>query len=317
MHVSEEDRLSRFWRNLSSFGRYSILIALFSTLLVVNVSALTATRQARDREAFAQNLEVLYVPGTPQLRLMFLGYDQLAADVVWLRVLSYFDRHFRGDREYEWLEYFLDQIITLDPAFHAIYHWAGTNVLYGRRFTNENVELSNRFYRLALEREPDDYEAAYRLGMNYYVEMRSEDLDEQRAFKETGLTYLERAANTPGSSQRLRHLVASISRKLGKEQLALQYLLDLYVQTDDVEKRENLGQRIAKMRAEMSMGAFEQEASRFRSNWKTHFGYVSPAFYVVLGEPEGLQVADLDWRAIAKRPPSLNSEESVDSGALE
>ena len=89
-----------------------------------------------------------------------------------------------------WLEYFLNQIVELDPDFTKVYHWAGANVLYGRRFTNENVHRSNRYYELALKRNPDDFEAAYRLGLNHYVELKSDDAEEAQKNREMGLAYL-------------------------------------------------------------------------------------------------------------------------------
>ncbi len=218
----ERRRLNDALKNLSGPARVILVLAALSTLIILNLSSRTQARQLRDNAVFAMQGEVLYVPDRRQLRLMTLGYDQTAADLVWVRTLEYFASHFKGDRRYPWLEHFLEQIISLDPDFTKVYHWAGANVLYGRRFTNENVERSNHFYALALKRDPDDFEAAYRLGLNYYVELKSDDSEQRRKWREQGLSYLERAANTPGAPTRVRNLVASISSRLGNKKIAIQ-----------------------------------------------------------------------------------------------
>ncbi len=242
--------------------------------------------------------EVVYVPDRRQLRLMTLGYDQTAADIVWIRTLEYFASHFKGDRKYPWLEHFLDQIISLDPDFSKVYHWAGANVLYGRRFTNENVLRSNRFYELALKNSPDDFEAAYRLGLNFYVELRSDDVEQTKRWREKGLYYLERAANTPGAPGRTRKLVAAISNKLGKRQLALQYLVDLYVQTTDTQKKEDIKARIDHLKKEMGRSGIAEQAMAYENSRSQTFPYVPSSMYALLGEPKRIRVGDVDWREL-------------------
>ena len=253
--------------------------------------------------------EVLYVPDRRQLRLMTLGYDQTAADLVWVRTLEYFASHFKGDRRYPWLEHFLEQIISLDPDFTKVYHWAGANVLYGRRFTNENVERSNHFYALALKRDPDDFEAAYRLGLNYYVELKSDDSEQRRKWREQGLSYLDRAANTPWAPTRVRNLVASISSRLGKKQIALQYLVDLYVQTSDPIQRDKLKLRIEAIQKEIGRSAGPEDAVRFEADRKKHFAYLSPALFSILGEPHRQRIGDKGWRDLVKTQQTSHNDE--------
>ena len=278
--------------------KVALLLASLMCALSVNVFAVTQTRELRDREAFAATAEVLYVPDMRQLRLLSLGYRQTAADFIWVRLLNYFDAHFRGDRQYRWLEHFIEQIVALDPHFTKIYHWAGTNVLYGRRFTNENVLRSNRFYEMALKQDPNDYEAAYRLGLNFYVEMKSQDPAELRGFKEQGLEYLERAANTPGAPGRVANLVAAISSKLGKEQLALQYLVDVFLQTEDPATKEDLRKKIDRLRRDMSGGSMTSVALAFDDARKAHFPYASPGLYTLMGEPKGIAQRDVPWSTL-------------------
>ena len=293
----------------SRLSRWSTRVAVSGAILtaiLINQSSLLAVRQMKDNAAFAAQGEVIYVPQIRQMKLMTLGYDQAAADLVWIRTLEYFARHFKGDRKYPWLEYFLNQIVELDPDFTKVYHWAGANVLYGRRFTNENVHRSNRYYELALKRNPDDFEAAYRLGLNHYVELKSDDAEEAQKNREMGLAYLERAASTPGAPERVRSLVASISSRLGKHELSLQYLVDLYLQTEDVEQRQSLLNRINALKKSLANSNLADEAFRFQAAWQESFPYLSATLYAILGEPSRDRVRDRSWRSLTSELESNN-----------
>jgi hypothetical protein len=242
-----------------------------------------------------EGAEVVFVPDKRLSRIMGLGYDQAAADLLWLRTLSYFSKRFVHSRKYSWLEHFVHQIIDLDPYFRKVYHWAGASVLYGRRFTNENVLLSNRIYERAMAQFPDDYEPAYRIGLNYYVEMKSPDKAELRRYREQGLAYLERAANSPHAPELIRNFVASISSKLGKTQLARQYLIDMYMATTDPDMREGLKDRIAAL--DKKSGAQSMEvAAAFHEAWKANYPYVTPSIYALMGEPAQRTAPDRSWR---------------------
>ena len=259
--------------------RFGLLAAVLLTILSVNRMALLEARVARASDASVIASETLYVPDDRSLRVLFLGYTQAAADVQWLRAVEYFGRHFTTDRKYTWLEHFIDQIIRLDPQFRRIYHWAGANVLYGRRFTNENVLRSNRFYELALAAFPEDSEAAFRLGINYYAEMKSADPEERARFREIGLQYFERAANMPGASPAMRRLVTGAANRLGRTEIAVQSLIDSLAEADDPEQRAEIRARIRTLRGD-SADALANETEVFENRRRTTFPYVPPAVFL-------------------------------------
>ncbi len=275
-------------------GVLSLAVGL--TFAAVAATSLISARNVKNATSVVARGEVMYVPDLRMTRFMGLGYDQAAADFLWLRTINYFTRHFTGDRQYTWLEHLLDQIITLDPKFRRVYHWAGTNVLYGQAFNNENALRSSRFYELALKHFPDDAEAAYRLGLNYYIEMHGKTPEEDREFKEKGLSYLELAANIPNSPPNIQNLVASISTRMGKSQVALQYYIDLYIRSDDEVEREVLASRIEKMRKESTQGEdFALEAIDFQKRWRDEFPYLTPTLFTFVNQGSR---GDVDWHSL-------------------
>ncbi|MCA9546676.1 MAG: hypothetical protein KC613_19860 [Myxococcales bacterium] len=280
--------------------RWVLGLALVVTLLVVNRLAHLSAGVIRDENAIVQRAELMYVPNDTVLSVLTLGYKQTAADVLWLRTLGYFARHFESDRQYAWLEHFIDQVLRFDPKFRRVYFWAGANVLYGRQFTNENVMLSNRFYEKALVQFPDDYQPPYRLGLNYYIELQSSDPEERDRFRQKGLEYLELAANRPTAPDSIKSLVAGISNKLGKTRLALQYLTDLYLVSTDPEQRAALAARIEKLeRSSRSSTEFAEAARVYREDWQRLYGFAPPTLHGLMGEPDIIEQPDVDWRTLA------------------
>lgn len=271
-------------RRLGPLTRAALWCFALVWLVFVHRYSGLAADLVRHDVALVRQGEVVYVPDDQIVRVLTLGYNQAAADLLWLRTVDYFAQNFRGKRTYRWLNYFLEQILRFDPKFGAVYHWAGANVLYGSFFKREDVLASNHFYALALERFPDDYEAAYRLALNYMVELRTDDPEEKRRFQEIGLGYLELAAQQPKAPPQMRNLAASFSRQLGHTQLAQQYLLDQYMHAEDELTRASLLDRLHSLDAE-SAAQSAQEAERFHTHWQANFAYVPATLYALMGEP--------------------------------
>ena len=266
-------------------GRVSkrlMFAAVFLTVLVLSQTFLQAARLQMHKESILNQTEVVYVPAEAQSRLIYLGYDQAAADVLWIRSINYFARHFIGDREYPWLSHFIDQVITFDPKFHDAYLWAGSSLLYGRMLSNEVVREANVYYERALKVFPNDHESAYRLGMNYHAEMQSEDKTERAEFRRKGLYYLELAANMPDAPNRITELVAALNLKYGSDQLAIQYLTDLYLRTDDEKERARLEIRLSALQKESGLGSQSHLLEKFRTDWLRELPYANRIFYGLL-----------------------------------
>ena len=74
------------------------------------------------RRSFEQ---FLYLPSGRHTKALTLGFSNLAADVLWVRAVSYFGGHILTDTEYPWLYRILVQVTTLDPPFMYPYLFGG------------------------------------------------------------------------------------------------------------------------------------------------------------------------------------------------
>ena len=286
------------------------MVALFSmVLLIVSQSSLQQARLLRRQESTLHRPEVNYLPKLQQTRLTFLGYDMAAADILWVRVINYFSRHFRSDRKYPHLAPLMDQILTLDPDFHDAYYWGGSSTLYGQFLNNDVVHQANRYYKMALKRFVNDFESAYRLGMNYHAELQSDDPKIREGFRRQGLKYLEMAANMPGAPQRIIELVAGLNAKYGADALAVQYLTDLLLRTENPAEREKLLLRINGL----SQGERTQELKAwqetFSKRWLNERPYVHQFFFV---QTESTKAAGVDhWSKLVNHVDLTQAQQEL------
>ena len=90
---------------------------LFSVVLSFQYERKWGTQQSEE--------SLLYIPKGQYLEKLVLGYQQIAADFLWFKTISYFGQHVLADRQYPWLGNLLESIITLDFLWTFPYHFAG------------------------------------------------------------------------------------------------------------------------------------------------------------------------------------------------
>ena len=241
----------------SSLPRWVTVICaglIFASSLSLYLSTSLEAEMTRVSQGSSRSAadEILFVTDTTTIELMSLGYRQAAADIIWLRTIQYFVKHLLSDRRYPWLEHFVEQIIELDPRFRQVYLWAGSCILYGGEITPDSVRASNRIYEAALKRFPNDYEPAYRLGMNYYSELKVDDPQERERYQRLGLAYFERAAQSPEAPPIILELIRGIARKMSRDDILLYALNDELARTEDAERRQQIALRIIQLQEHLA-----------------------------------------------------------------
>ena len=119
--------------------------------------------------------EVVYLPDARLLRPLVLGYDNVLADLLWFRTISYFGGHFETDRSYPWLARMCDLVTDLDPRAEHVYRFAGLILPWEANEVDEGIRLLEKGVRNL----PDAWELHYYLGMTRYF--FKDDPDARRA----------------------------------------------------------------------------------------------------------------------------------------
>jgi hypothetical protein len=253
-----------------SLPRKVALLVVAAALVAAAGAAHTESLRLRDDPTSPD--ELAFLPRTSLLRAASLGHPELAADLVFIRTLTYFGTQFASAKNYDWLPRHIDTIVELDPYFHGAYRFAGLATMYnGRPITNHEVRESIRFLEAGLARFPSDWEMAFMLGCNYIFELKpdaapSDQAAQKDRWRRVGADWIRRAAIAGGPAW-LPGLAATIMTREGEAEAAIRYLEEAYLTAPDDKAREEVGRLLAARRAS-SMERLKQARDEFVSGWK-------------------------------------------------
>lgn len=174
---------------------------------------------------------LLYFPSGKYLSTVSLGYDQVIADMLWIRTTTYFGTHLMTDQNYPWLYNMLDVLTSLDANFSFPYIFGGIILSLD---TNQ-VEKSNMILKKGMKVFPDLWRFPFYIGFNYYYHMNDPALAGQ---------YLEIAANHPDSPAYIKTFAATIYTKAGKKKKSIEFLKKLYNNADNELLKERIKKKI-------------------------------------------------------------------------
>jgi hypothetical protein len=196
----------------SRWGKGALLLIVVAAIFV----ALYPLQKNIDgyRSSWPQEEDLMYLPSGNMLRIVSLGFDQVVADILFIKMIDYFATHLMTDHTYTWLYHMADLVTTLDPHFRFPYIFAGLVLnLEGGQFDNARKILLKGDQVF-----PHDWYFSFALGLNYFF--GSADL-------ETAAHYLENAQRLGGPAY-----LANFAKKLranGKtKETTLEFLRFLY-----------------------------------------------------------------------------------------
>lgn len=294
MHREDPPRLSRRIRPL-------LVGLLVAALCWLGARAVGAHAQDAQR-TWPEGEGLVWLPPPRAAPVVAMGYRQLWVDVNWARLLVYFGTHQREDASFRfrYLTRFLDNIIALEPKFERVYEWASYAVTYqGGTAEPEEYALSVRYLEQAMQQFPDGYRYFWLAGIRYYMDLESDDPEEQRRLRERGAMLIEQAMQKPDAPANIAELAAGLRTKLGQHERALENLRQVILATEDPKKQEKL---IATYR-QMAGKEFPEEATRAKAelqrSWMRELPFASPSLYLILGDRPA---AAFDLDALAAQP---------------
>ncbi|MBA3396476.1 MAG: hypothetical protein H0T89_27845 [Deltaproteobacteria bacterium] len=259
--------------------------------LLVAMIALAAARGARhlattgDRE---QSLDVPYAPSPAAAPIVTLGYRELAADLLFVRLIGYFGSE---QNTAQGLAAIAEAIATLDPHFRRVYEVGALAMSAARTGVDQSIHL--RAIAL-LEAGGRAYPAHWKFpslaGQIYLVDLQTEDPVQRRAWDEKGTRLLEAAARKPNAPAVDALTASFLQTKLGQHERAVNGLRELLLITNDHAARQRILDQLAKL-SEQSTDAIATELLiarlRFERRWKLERPAVPPSFYILVGPPHG------------------------------
>ena len=105
------------------YGIY--LAAILSVALISGVVGMLKLLD-QHRPASVRAAELSYLPKGEYLKIAVLGYRQMAADLIWLKVVQHFGNPKETKEGYLWTYHAVDVLTDLDPKFAYAYQATGT-----------------------------------------------------------------------------------------------------------------------------------------------------------------------------------------------
>jgi hypothetical protein len=208
----------------------------------------------RQRPASVRAEELSYLPKGEYLRVVVLGYDQFAADLIWLKAVQHLGATRQSKSGYAWAYHVVDVVTDLDPKFLPAYLASGTilGVWAGLQF--ESIEI----LRKGMRENPDVWQLPFYIGYDYFYEL----CDPTKA-----APYFQAAAALPGAPSYLPSLAARMTVAGGEPAAALEFLQRLHANMADPRLREALEQKIKEVIVERDIRELQDSVRRYKARY--------------------------------------------------
>jgi hypothetical protein len=211
-----------------------LLLLLAATALVPlsqqRIDALAGRYRAQE--------EVLYFWSGEHVKRLVPGFENLAADVYWLRTVQYFggERLFSEGKRFELLRPLVDITTTLDPRLEIGYRYGAIFLSEprpsGAGKPREGIEVLEKGTRAL----PLSWRLRQDLGFFHYVFLKD---------AATAARILSEAAEIPGAAFWLRTLAADLATRGGDRQTSRRMWRQMYEQAEEGIIRENAALRLS------------------------------------------------------------------------
>src|SRR5581483_5633258 len=179
-------------------------------ILFLGFSIYLAQLQIDRSKDINQKIEsFVQLPKGEYLKVAVLGYHQLVADLLWLRVVQIIGEHTVTESAYDWVYHALDVVTTLDPKFAYAYQVGGVTLsTLATQPAKANVLLAK-----GARENPEIWQLPFYIGFNDYFY-----LNDYKSAAEN----MARAARIPGRPDFVPKLATRLFVQAGETRTALE-----------------------------------------------------------------------------------------------
>jgi len=196
-----------------------LILALFFCLsLFFQLTLERARGEALSRPPF------LYLPTGRYIKVLSLGYQNLAADILYLWSIQRYSRY-EGEHRFRYLEHVYDMITDLDP------HYIDPYLIGALTMAREGSDYERAFKLLqkGMRNNPDEW--ILPLDAGFYALMDLKDYSK-------AIDYFMRASKIEGCPPEVDRLIAGAFLRKGDKVASLKFWLDIYNSTTDERIKE-------------------------------------------------------------------------------
>lgn len=178
-----------------------------------------------------------FLPSGEVLKPLVLGYDQVVADLIWLKVIQVVgEKRGISPEGYLFIAHAIDVLTTLDPKFDYAYQFGGVILSELGHLPAE----SNRLLQKGADANPIIWQLPFYMGYNYFFHLK----DYHHAAEKMAI-----ASRLPESPEWLPKLTSRLFVQANDPEVAIAFLQGMILETRDEKVRESLLKRIEEIRA--------------------------------------------------------------------
>jgi len=246
--------------------RFTALVLLFGAVYAIQ------SRIDKSVGPYRATEEILYVDSGNAMKRVLLGFDNLAADLYWLRTVQYFGgkRLQVTNKNYDLLEPLLNITIELDPDFKIAYSYGATFLSepfpMGAGLPSKGIEIIDK----GIARHPDYWRFYLDKGFIYFWFLRD--------YEKAAEVFLE-GSKLPGAPY---WMVATAGRTLtrgGDRETARHLWQMLHESAETSQQRDNATTHLKQLDAldeldvlSQVVAAFHARSGRYPSSWQEIVG---------------------------------------------
>ncbi|PID75393.1 MAG: hypothetical protein CSB23_04070 [Deltaproteobacteria bacterium] len=196
-----------------------------------------------------------YLPSGAFLKGAALDFDEVLADLLWIKSIGYLGEHFRSDKKFPWLYQLIDVTTSLDPYFDDPYEFGG--IIYSSQIIN--VDKSIAILKKGMENVPKHHHRYWYLpfftAFNYMYHKQD---------YQTAARYLEMAASFPQSPKYLPMLVARLYANTDDPGVAIPFLEEMAENAATPEIKEKYLKRIKEIQVKQNLLHLSQAKENYQ-----------------------------------------------------
>jgi tetratricopeptide (TPR) repeat protein len=185
----------------------------------------------------AEGLAPIFFPRVEILRPTLLGFDGLAADLLWLRTVQYFGGRMESRENFPQLYQLVDMTTSIDPHFLDAYVYGGLYLGIARQ-----LPQAIAIYEKGVAANPAAWQLPHDLGRLYFLELRD---------YEKALYWWQTTDRLPGRPSYIPRFLIRLQAKMGHVSTALELWQQMLERSEDETIRAIARREIEKLRKEL------------------------------------------------------------------
>ena len=260
-------------------------VALALVVAATGVAGARVAREAAKDEPIEKQIDEPYAPSKSMAPIVTIGYREVAADLLFVRLAGYFGG---TDSTANGIGSLVDAIVALDPKYRRIYAYGAPAITLARYGVDQGAQLhALAILEIGMKEFPNDPKMPELAGGIYFHDLRTKDPAQRRAWDERGIALYEAASRKPGASVgNTVEMVAAMQTKFGHRERAIAGLQEMLLITTDDRARKRLIDKLAELSNQDAneIAAELQEARRrFFDTWFAERPALPATMYILLG----------------------------------